>query len=133
MNIDLQILIAKANMLLEKRDLPEYMVYGKRLGGSPWRVCRVSYQSYEPDRAKAAVAALRAGFVPVPVCPRFHEASVDLDWWNSDRLTPAKLRNHWRAHPADEIGFLLERCDGPKDAERLLMLENRSSILRRNR
>jgi hypothetical protein len=124
MNSDLKLLLAKANLLLEERDLPEYMVYGQRLRGTPYRVCRAMSYVHEPDRAKAAVAALRAGFVPVPVCPRFLEPSVDLEGWDSYRLTPAVLRSHWRQHPDDEIGFLLERCDGPQDARRLLMLEN---------
>ena len=107
-NLDFIELLRMVTELQKCKHHPRLIVPTRCVGLSSYVVCSGAIREAEQDRRKAALAALRAGFVPVPVCPRFEEATVDLDEWHAN-LSATRVRRYWTQHPDDAIGFMLER------------------------
>ena len=85
-------------------------------GRVTYGACRPAPHLLQQDAGKAALAVLRAGFVPVPICPRFDKPAVDLETWLDD-LSPRGIRAHWLAWPKDQVGLLLERSSGKEETD----------------
>lgn len=113
---DSEILMHMAKSLLNKHDVPAHILHGRDVGYSGYAVCRAASHLHEQDHGKAALAALRAGFVPIPICTRFQKPTVDIKTWR-DALSTRCVRQHWQRYPRDEVGFMLEPTDSAIDAE----------------